>query len=96
MATSKWSRYTCCWRWSSSRRALFREFCSDLGATPAAVSQEAAKVVESLPKVGGTTDHFISPALKEVFDQSFKETEQFKDEYVSTEHLAAGPGEEDQ
>jgi ATP-dependent Clp protease ATP-binding subunit ClpB len=58
-----------------------------LGTTSAAVSQEATKVIEALPKVGGTTDHYISPALKEVFDQSFKETEQFKDEYVSTEHL---------
>ena len=58
-----------------------------LGKTPAVVGQEATKVIESLPKVGGTTDHYISPALKEVFDQSFKETEQFKDEYVSTEHL---------
>ncbi len=58
-----------------------------LGKTPAVVGQEATKAIESLPKVGGTTDHFISPALKEVFDQSFKETEQFKDEFVSTEHL---------
>ena len=58
-----------------------------LGTTPAAVGKEANKVIEALPKVGGTTDHYISPALKEVFDQSFKETEQFKDEYVSTEHL---------
>ena len=58
-----------------------------LGATPATVSQEANKVIAALPKVGGSTDHFISPALKEVFDQAFKETEQFKDEYVSTEHL---------
>ena len=58
-----------------------------LGAAPATVIQEATKLIEALPKVGGTTDHFISPALKEVFDQSFKEIEQFKDEYVSTEHL---------
>ena len=58
-----------------------------LGASPAAVVQEANKVIDGLPKVGGSTDHFISPALKEIFDQSFKETEQFKDEYVSTEHL---------
>jgi ATP-dependent Clp protease ATP-binding subunit ClpB len=58
-----------------------------LGATPATVSQETNRAIEALPKVGGTTDHFISPALKEVFDQAFKETEQFKDEYVSTEHL---------
>jgi ATP-dependent Clp protease ATP-binding subunit ClpB len=58
-----------------------------LGASPATVTKEATKAIDALPKVGGTSDHFISPALKEVFDQSFKETEQFKDEYVSTEHL---------
>jgi ATP-dependent Clp protease ATP-binding subunit ClpB len=58
-----------------------------LGTTPAAVSQEVTRVLQALPKVGGSTDQFISPALKEVFDQSFKETEQFKDDYVSTEHL---------
>ncbi len=58
-----------------------------LGTTPAAVSQEANKAIEALPKVGGSADQFISPALKEVFDQAFKETEQFKDEFVSTEHL---------
>jgi ATP-dependent Clp protease ATP-binding subunit ClpB len=58
-----------------------------LGKTPAALSQEANRVIEGLPKVGGSTDHYISPALKEVFDQAFKETEQFKDEFVSTEHL---------
>jgi ATP-dependent Clp protease ATP-binding subunit ClpB len=58
-----------------------------LGATPAVVSQEANKAIDALPKVGGVSDYYISPGLKEVFDQAFKETEQFKDEYVSTEHL---------
>jgi ATP-dependent Clp protease ATP-binding subunit ClpB len=58
-----------------------------LGAPPAAVSQAANKAIEALPKVGGVSDYYISPGLKEVFDQAFKETEQFKDEYVSTEHL---------
>ena len=43
--------------------------------------------IERLPKVGGLADHYLSPALKEVLDQAAKETEQFKDEYVSTEHL---------
>lgn len=58
-----------------------------LGVQATAVAQEAEKAVEALPKVGGTTDHYLSPALKEAFAQAFKETEQFKDEYVSTEHL---------
>ncbi len=58
-----------------------------LGVAPAAVQREAEKLIDSLPKVGGATEHYLSPALKEIFDQAFKETEQFKDEYVSTEHL---------
>ncbi len=58
-----------------------------LGVTPSAVRQEAEKAIDRLPKVGGTADHYLSPALKEVLDQAAKETEQFKDEFVSTEHL---------
>ena len=58
-----------------------------LGAPPSAVAAEAERAIEALPKVGGTTDHYLSPALKEVLDQAAKETEQFKDEFVSTEHL---------
>src|SRR5579885_2085300 len=58
-----------------------------LGVTPSAVSKETEKAIERLPKVGGLADHYLSPALKEVLDQAAKETEQFKDEYVSTEHL---------
>ncbi|HUX09307.1 MAG TPA: Clp protease N-terminal domain-containing protein, partial [Terriglobia bacterium] len=58
-----------------------------LGVTPSTVSQETEKAVERLPKVGGTADHYLSPALKEVLDQAAKETEPFKDEFVSTEHL---------
>jgi ATP-dependent Clp protease ATP-binding subunit ClpB len=58
-----------------------------LGVTPSTVSQEVEKAIERLPKVGGTADHYLSPALKEVLDQAAKETQQFKDEFVSTEHL---------
>jgi ATP-dependent Clp protease ATP-binding subunit ClpB len=58
-----------------------------LGVTPGTVSQEATKVIEALPKVGGLTDHYYSQALKEVFEQSLEEIKKFKDEYVSTEHL---------
>jgi ATP-dependent Clp protease ATP-binding subunit ClpB len=58
-----------------------------LGVAPPAIAQEAEKAIEQLPKVGGSADHYLSPALKEAFDQAFKETERFKDEFVSTEHL---------
>ncbi len=58
-----------------------------LGVAPPVLAQEAEKAIEQLPKVGGSADHYLSPALKEAFDQAFKETERFKDEFVSTEHL---------
>src|SRR2546428_8270445 len=58
-----------------------------LGVAPAAAAGEAEGLIESLPKVGGTVDHYLSPALKELLDRASKETEQFKDEYVSTGHL---------
>ncbi len=63
---------------------------SRLGVAPAVVAREAEKAVEGLPRVGGAggaRGQFTSPALQEVFDRASEETEQFKDEYVSTEHL---------
>ncbi|MBB5057033.1 ATP-dependent Clp protease ATP-binding subunit ClpB [Granulicella aggregans] len=43
--------------------------------------------IEKLPKVAGGNQPGMSKALQTVMDQSFKEAENFKDEYVSTEHL---------
>ncbi|HVB28473.1 MAG TPA: AAA family ATPase, partial [Terriglobia bacterium] len=58
-----------------------------LGVAPSSVSQETEKAIDRLPKVGGMADHYLSSALKEVLEQAAKETEPFKDEFVSTEHL---------
>jgi ATP-dependent Clp protease ATP-binding subunit ClpB len=60
---------------------------SRLGIAPTALAAAAEGEIEKLPKVGGAAEHYLSPALKEVFDQAAKEQEQFKDEFVSTEHL---------
>ncbi len=43
--------------------------------------------VEKLPKVQGGAQPGMSAALNKVLEQAFKEAENFKDEYVSTEHL---------
>ncbi len=58
-----------------------------LGVAPSSVTQEAKKALDRLPKVGGMADHYLSSALKEVLEQAAKETEPFKDDFVSTEHL---------
>ncbi len=44
--------------------------------------------IEKLPKVqGGAAQPGLSQALQKVLEQGFKEAENFKDEYCSTEHL---------
>jgi len=69
------------------KEGIVPSLLAKLGVSPASVAKEAEQAIENLPKVGGTTDHYLSPALKEILDQASKETEQFKDEFVSTEHL---------
>src|SRR5277367_4416721 len=43
--------------------------------------------IEKLPKVQGGGQPGLSNALQKVLEQGFKEAENFKDEFVSTEHL---------
>jgi ATP-dependent Clp protease ATP-binding subunit ClpB len=63
---------------------------SKLGVQAAAISSEARRQLESIPQVSGPESQggmYMAPALNEVFAQAQKEADQFKDEYVSTEHL---------
>ena len=50
--------------------------------------------LQKLPKVQGGAQPGMSPALNKVLEQAFKEAENFKDEYVSTEHLLLALAEE--
>jgi ATP-dependent Clp protease ATP-binding subunit ClpB len=60
---------------------------SRLGVAVPGIQAEAERTVAGMPKVEGASDVYISPALKQILDDAAKETEQFKDEYISTEHL---------
>src|SRR5271163_3352189 len=46
--------------------------------------------IAKLPKVQGGAQPSMSAALQKVLEQGFKAAENFKDEYVSTEHLLLG------
>jgi ATP-dependent Clp protease ATP-binding subunit ClpB len=48
----------------------------------------------SLPKVHGGAQPTLSPALSRILEAGFKEAEQRKDEYVSTEHLLLAAADE--
>lgn len=59
-----------------------------LGVDPAMVLQQVEQALQKIPQVhGGVGQLYISPRSKKVLDQSFKEAERLKDEYVSTEHV---------
>src|SRR3981081_577531 len=59
-----------------------------IGSGPQAVLSELYRELEKLPKVSGAAAQpTISNAATKLLDQAFKEASNFKDEYVSTEHL---------
>ncbi len=60
-----------------------------IGADSPAILADARRQIEGLPKIsgGGATQASLSAEAGRVLDQAFKEAGNFKDEYVSTEHL---------
>ena len=59
-----------------------------VGIGPQAVLSDIYKEIEKLPKIsGGAAQAAISNETNKLFEQAFKEAANFKDEYVSTEHL---------
>ena len=60
-----------------------------IGVGPQVVLNEAYSEIDRLPKVSGegANQASMSPALNQLIERAFKEASNFKDEYVSTEHL---------
>jgi ATP-dependent Clp protease ATP-binding subunit ClpB len=59
-----------------------------IGIGPQGVLSDIYAQIEKLPKVSGAAAQpTMSSQLNELLDKAFKEADNFKDEYVSTEHL---------
>ena len=61
-----------------------------LGISIKALQQDVEEAVDKFPKVVAATplgQIYVSPRLKEVFEEAHKSAEHLKDEYVSVEHL---------
>jgi ATP-dependent Clp protease ATP-binding subunit ClpB len=70
------------------REGIVPPVLEKIGIGPQAVLNDVYKEIERLPKVsGGAAQATMSPALNQLLDRAFKEADNFKDEYVSTEHL---------
>jgi ATP-dependent Clp protease ATP-binding subunit ClpB len=71
------------------REGIVAPVLAKVGLNLEALRADAEQALETLPKVSGSTamQAALSPALSKVMEQAFREADQFKDDYVSTEHM---------
>ena len=70
------------------REGVIPAVLGKIGVPTERLESDLHKIEERLPKVAGSAAQpGIGNALNEILDQAFKEAANFKDEYVSTEHL---------
>jgi ATP-dependent Clp protease ATP-binding subunit ClpB len=67
--------------------SLVNDMLKKSGASTNNIKIKINELLEKLPKVSGSDQHFASRQLTEVFNDAKKEADALKDEYVSTEHL---------
>jgi ATP-dependent Clp protease ATP-binding subunit ClpB len=77
---------------ASEREGVVRPVLEKCGVQPDAVISEAERQLTQIPKVAGGSGGMqvgmiISPSMNQLLESAFKEAENFKDEYVSTEHM---------
>jgi ATP-dependent Clp protease ATP-binding subunit ClpB len=73
------------------REGVIPPVLEKIGVPVERLTHELVQNEEKLPRVSGSANQpGLSPALNKILDQAFKEAANFKDEYVSTEHLLLG------
>ncbi|MES1262152.1 MAG: Clp protease N-terminal domain-containing protein, partial [Acidobacteriota bacterium] len=76
---------------TGEREGIVRPVLEKCGAQPDVIMQEAERQLNAFPKVSGqSAGIYVAPSLQQVFEAAFKASENFKDEFVSTEHLLLG------
>ncbi|MGA2351126.1 MAG: ATP-dependent chaperone ClpB [Terracidiphilus sp.] len=73
------------------REGVIPSVLGKIGVPTERLEHDLHQVEEKLPRVAGAAAQpSLSQALNKVLDQAFREAANFKDEYVSTEHLLLG------
>ncbi|MFZ0746213.1 MAG: ATP-dependent chaperone ClpB [Terracidiphilus sp.] len=73
------------------REGVIPAVLEKIGVPTERLESDLHGIEEKLPRVAGaSTQPGVSQALNKVVDQAFREAANFKDEYVSTEHLLLG------
>jgi ATP-dependent Clp protease ATP-binding subunit ClpB len=75
------------------REGVIPAVLEKIGVPTERLEHDLHQIEEKLPRVAGAAAQpGVSQALNKALDQAFREAANFKDEYVSTEHLLAGRG----
>jgi ATP-dependent Clp protease ATP-binding subunit ClpB len=73
------------------REGVIPAVLEKIGVPTERLEHDLHRIEEKLPRVAGAAAQpSLSQALNKVLDQAFREAQNFKDEYVSTEHLLLG------
>ena len=73
------------------REGVIPSVLGKIGVPTERLEHDLHRIEEKLPRVAGAAAQpGLSQALQKVLDQAFREAANFKDEYVSTEHLLLG------
>jgi ATP-dependent Clp protease ATP-binding subunit ClpB len=73
------------------REGVIPSVLEKIGVPTERLEHDLHQIEEKLPRVAGAASQpGLSPALNKALEQAFREAANFKDEYVSTEHLLLG------
>jgi ATP-dependent Clp protease ATP-binding subunit ClpB len=75
------------WALIEQKEGVVLPILQKLGANLQTIAQALADAVAKLPKIQVQAELYVSSNLNKILEDAFKEADQFKDEYVSTEHL---------
>ncbi len=78
------------WALLEDEEGVASQILKRLGINTTSLQKDVEEAIDKFPKVIGATplgQIYISPRLKEVFENATKEAEHLTDEYVSVEHL---------
>src|SRR6185369_7910018 len=75
------------WALIEQKEGVVLPVLQKLGANLQTIAQALADAAAKLPKISSSAELYISSGLNKILEDAFKEADQFKDEYVSTEHL---------
>ncbi len=77
----------------SQEEGIVRPILNKLGVNPGMIEMELTNELSRRSKVSGGADPGFSTNFRKVMDAAFASADEFKDEYVSTEHLLIGIAE---